>query len=459
MSGATTSRYLQLRPTNIGPNQTISFKNGFPVLTFSIQSQNGILDPRTIRINGDLSVFSDNLPNPTAVTSAGVGGVKVTMDNRLGIYAMWDQLVIRHGKSKQICENIQHYNKYMSTYLGMTSSKQDLMGHLNETALIQPNPESMFENVVVGANKKSFSCHLPSGFLQSGNAINLMDNSFGGFDIEIHLSPDSNCLFTRDGVVTGVEDAHYQLSNLNLSCEVHDIPADQMATMSAQTSGALEFNSISSLYTSINTNNAQLQFNLGLKKLQSVFMTFVPSNFINTLAENGLANVYPSQSTGARTLVNFSRVQWLRGGSKYPAEFDMEGNTTIPGNSNITTANGKGEFVVSDSQLAKQFAQAVIPEFMLDRTSLSNRNLNRDFANIAAGAGTGASYKDVTEGGSLFGLGIRYSQYNNGQDFSSQQWGCSLDSDLTTDSPQSVFLFFKNRQVLAWSPNGIEIMR
>jgi len=290
---SSTSRYLQLRPDNVDPDQTISFKSGHPVLSFSIQAQNAVLDPRSIRINGDLSVFRDNQPVPTPVAAG--DNPSINMDNRLGIFGMWDQLVIRHNKSKQICENILHYNKYMSTYLGMTSSLSDLAGHLNETCLIQPNAESMFQNVVVGGLKKSFSCHLPCGFLQSGNAINLMPNSFGGFQIEIHLSPDSNCLFSRSGIVDGsVADAHYQLSNLNLSCEVHDIPADQMSQMNSQTSGALEFNSISSLYTSINTSNAQIQFNIGLKKLQSAFMTFVPSKNINTLVENGLATTYPS---------------------------------------------------------------------------------------------------------------------------------------------------------------------
>ncbi len=453
MSG-TTSRYLQLRPDNVDPNQTISFKSGHPVLSFTIQSQNAILDPRSIRINGDLSIFRDNTVPPTPVTNA--DAIQITMDNRLGIFGMMDQLVIRHNKSKQICENIQHYNKYMSTYLGMTSSLiGDLAGHLNETCLIQPNAKSMFENVVCNGLKKSFSAHLPCGFLQSGNAINLLPGSFGGFQIEIHLSPDSNCLFTRDGTIDGtVSDAHYELSNLNLSCEVHDIPADQMAEMNSQTSGALEFNSISSLYTSINTSNAQLQFNLGLKKLQSAFMTFVPSDYINTLQQNGLATLYPSNAD--ETLVKFSRVQFLRGGKKYPVEFDMTGNTSAATNRSIT-GNNSGSFVTADSQLAKQFAQSVIPEFMLDRSSFSNVNLNRD--HTISGLNSITGYKQVPNGGASFGLGMRYSQYQSGQDFSAEQWGVSLDSDLTSDHPQSVYLFFKARYVLAWNESGVQIMK
>ena len=144
------SRYLSLRPDNISPDATISFKQGFPVLTFTIQSQAGILDPRSIRINGELMVYKDNLADPTPVF-VDDASPKITMDSRLGVFALWDQLVIRHNKSKQICEHIRHYNKYLSTYLGLTSSRQDMIGHLSEACLIQPNPEAMFKNVVASS--------------------------------------------------------------------------------------------------------------------------------------------------------------------------------------------------------------------------------------------------------------------------------------------------------------------
>jgi len=475
-----TSRYISLRPDNVNPDATISFKAGFPVLSFTIQSQAAILDPRSIRINGELSVFKDLLGISTPAYTDDVAP-RVMMDNRLGIFAMWDQLVIRHNKSKQICEHIRHYNRYLNSYLGVTSSVQDMVGHLNETCLIQPNPESMYQNVVAssttaqgnalaGTTKgnipKKFSCHLPSGFMMSGNSINLLENSFGGIQIEIHLSPDSNCLFTDNGTIAALPgatgDMHYQLKNLSLTCEVFDIPVDQMSQMMSQSSGALEFNTISSLYTSINTSNAQLQYNLGLRNLQSVFMTFTPSKNINTLVENGLATVYPSNDDVDDPMCAFNRIQFLRGGQKYPVDFDMTGNsaTRYPLNSNIAGANGK-HFNISDSQLAKQFAEAIIPEYMLDRTSLSNRNLNRNYSMDAGFDGKGVitpDYKTLPEGGALFGLGMRYSQFNKGQDFSTQQWGCSLESDLTTDNPQSVFLFFKAKAVLSWDSNNIQLM-
>ena len=457
-----TSRFIQLRPDNVDSNARISFKQGFPVLSFTIQSQPAILDPRSIRINGTLEVYRDNAvpPNPALVADAN----PITMDNRLGIYAMWDQLVVRHNKTKQVVEHIRHYNRYLQSYLGLTSSKQDLMTHMNNTALIQPNSESMLVNVVSsaagrtpaqGANKRPFSCHLPSGFSMSGNSINLMESSVGGFQIELHLSPDSNCLFSKDGVLTANnQDAHYVLGDLSLSCEVHDIPTEDMAKMAAQTSGALDFNTISTVYTSFNTGNAQLQYDIGLKNLQSVFMSFCPSGNINTLTENGLASYYPSQVGG--TIVDMKNVQFLRGGQKYPVDFDMVTNVNDAQNNSVAAPNG-GTLASSDGQLAKQFAEAIIPEYMLDRSSIKPQNSNRNFAMTANGTVI-TSYKQIPDGGGLFGIGMRYSQFGMGQDFSTQQWGVSLDNNLVTDNPISTFIYFKNKSTLVWSPSGVQVL-
>ena len=460
-----TSRFIQLRPDNVNSNAVISFKEGFPVLSFTIQSQNAILDPRSIRINGNLQVYKDNdSPQPTPVFYVGDGVNRITMDNRLGIYAMWDQLVVRHNKTKQVVEHIRHYNRYLQSYLGLTSSKQDLLGHMSNAALMAPNSDFMSQNIVAttagqaDATKRPFSCHLPSGFSMSGNSINLMENSLGGFQIELHLSPDSNCLFAHSGAVVAANaDAHYRLSDLSLSCEVHDIPASEQAQMASQTSGAMDFNTISTIYTSFNTSNAQLQYSLGLKNLQSCFMSFVPSNAINTLQHNGLATYYPAGGAVAGRDIGFTNVQFLRGGQKYPVDFDMVTNLTDPQNDAVAGVNG-GNFNVSDGQLAKQFAEAIIPEFMLDRSSIKPQNLNRNFVFIANGADDG-SYKRIPDGGGLFGIGMRYSQFNKGQDFSTEQWGVALTNELRVDRPQSVFIYFKNKSTLVWSPTGVQVIQ
>ncbi len=444
-----TSRYIEILPDNLPANGVVSFKNGIPVVSFTIQSQAGLLDPRSIRICGDFRAFSDNLPDPTPVQTGDAN--QISMDNRLGVFSCFEQLIVRHNKSKMICEHIRHYNKMLSSYLGVSSSLNDLMSHLNNTTLSMPNADAFFESVMcnnaTGTQKKEFSVHLPSGFLMAGNMINLMETSFGAIQIEIHLDSDSNVLFSRTGSTTAglnVADAHYQLRDLKLTCEIMDIPSDQMSSMASQTSGSLEFNTITSLYTAINSANAQLQYSLGLSQVQSAFMTFTPSKNINTLTQNGLATTYPSNADGS--LVNFTRIQFLRGGVKYPMDFDITTNKDISGNSTL---------LLSDPQLVKQFVQSIIPEKAHDRSSLSPGNLNRAYTMDMASSDR---YVDIPEGGALMGVGCRYSQFNGGQDFKDRQFGVSLESNLTTDNPQSVFLFVKSKATLVYNANGVQLL-
>ena len=215
-----------------------------------------------------------------------------------------------------------------------------------------------------------------------------------------------------------------------------------MATLSKQSSGQREFNTITSLYTSINSTNAQLQFSLGLKQVQSVFMNFCPSSHINTITQNGNATTYPSKSGGE--LAFLKRVQWLRGGSKFPCEYDI-----------VTNFDKDSNVAVVDPQVLKQFVDSVIPTYIDDRCSVSSQNNNR-----AYNLGTADdSYNDLADGGALFGLGMKYSQFNTGADFSREQWGVSIESDLTDDSPQSVFIYVKSRAVLVWSGQGVQLLQ
>jgi len=463
------SRYIQVRANNVSSDQKISFKSGFPVVSFTIPSQNAMLDPRSIRINGRLVVYKNATPphagaggfSGSPVYEDDAPGDQVSMDNRLGIYGVMDEFIVRHDKSKQICESIKNYNRYMQSYLGLTSSEQDLIGHMNQSALIQPNAEAMFKNVVANGTDpggtsdnvvpKSFSVVTPSGFTRGGSQVNLMTNSFGAVTIEIRLSPDANCLFSRTGALANVANAFYELSDLSLSCEVMDIPAEQLPVLSAQTSGSYTFNTITSLYTTINSTNAQIQYALGLKNLQSAFMNFCPSSHINTLQHNGLAITMPSNADSA--LAEIKTLQFLKGGVNYPAHYTIRDNSEITGND---TSN-QGKFVVGDPQVAKMYYDSVVPEQQVDRTSISPENFSRNYSMIVDGTDD-ASYKQVYDGGSLFGLGVRYSQYNQGEDFSSEQFGVALETTLTSDNPVSVFLYFKSKATLLFDSSSVQLI-
>ena len=124
----------------------------------------------------------------------------------------------------------------------------------------------------------------------------------------------------------------------------------------------------------------------------------------------------------------------------------------------VTTNNSTdSQTTVSDPQVVKQFVESIIPEYQLDRTSISYTNVNRAYD--LSNTGVATNYTLQPDGGALFGVGVRYSQFNSGQDFSDQQWGLSIESDIAGDSPQSVYIFIKSKATLMWSQQGVQIMQ
>jgi len=438
------SRYIEIRPDNIPADGKISFKNGFPVLSFTISAQSGMLDPRSIRIVGDFAAYKDNLATPTPLTN----GDHITMNNRLGIYNLIDTLTIRSQRSKMICESIRHYAKYMNTYMALTSSALgDQLGHLSQTCLIQPNPttfrKSVMESPTTGAAQtNSFSSHIPCGFVQSGNMVDLRPDAFGGIVIEFLLQPDSNVLFQLAGDTTGIGDAHYELSNLKLTCEIQD-PGDTPPAPE----GTMDFNTITSLYTSINSTNAQIQYSLALRQVHSAFMTFMPVSNINTLTNDGQATTYPSGVGSSKTtLAKIKRVQFLKGGVKYPADFDYVANTEETGN----TASR-----LPDPLIVKGLVDALVPAYGMGRSSASPANMNRDY-NMTTSISGEKSYNNIALGGSIMGLGVKYG-LGGGEDFSMEQFGVSIDSELTADNPIGVYIFIKSAAQLVYNRNGVQL--
>jgi hypothetical protein len=434
-----TSRYVEIRPDNVPADGVVSFKNGFPVLSFTVSAQDGLLDPQSLRIVGDLKVFSDNANPPTRA----LAGDKLTMNNRLGIYNVFDQLTVRAARSKMICEQIRHYSKWFNTYTALSSSLGDQLSHLGETALIMPNSELFREVVIEGGDNAvaSFSAHLPCGFCQSGNMVDLRADAFGGVQVEIHLTPDANALYYEDGTVPADGgECHYTLNNLKLTCEIMDLPEGT----SPQPQGSYQFNTITSLYTSINSTNAQIQYSLALKNLQSAYMTFMPVSNINTLTADGQATTYPSTDTGALAAIN--KVQFLKGGVRYPAEFDYDTNfLTDP---NVT---------LPDPQIVKGLYDAIVPAYHQVRTSMSQENAARSYI-LTTGEGE-TNYNKVAQGGAVMGLGVKYGIGDAGDDFSTEQFGVSIDSNLTTDNPIGVYLFFKSKATLLYSQMGIQLIQ
>jgi len=441
------NQHLEIIPSNITSDGTLSFKNGQPVVQFIIGEQERYLIGQSLRLCGKFTAYSSDGAISTSAT-------QLRMNEQLGIYSCFNELHISSQRTAQSIETIRHYPRMMSSYLGVTSSLQDGISHLNETALIDMNfalqqrgvIENPTQNVPTnGSGGNSFCCPLVCGLLNGTQPIPLSGAwGVGGLDISIHLSPDSNVFFSNTSATTNINNAFYELSDVKLICEVMTPAPDQLSQIMKQTQNVFEYNSIVSQYNTINSRNGVLNFPLGVSKCMGVFINFVPASHINNLSFDGLATLPPTNSDGTRAEV--SQLIFTRGGERFPLEYNVD---TLQKDD---TTNER-----MDAQLVRNYMNAVMGFTKIERTNVSP--FNNFYEDYGSGANLYNYAKEVTEGGAKFGVGVNYDQISGaGVSFRDVPFGLQMTSDLSTDSPQGVFLFAHCKNTVVSTPQGIQVI-
>tara|TARA_R110001592_G_scaffold68834_5_gene211079 strand:- start:60 stop:1394 length:1335 start_codon:yes stop_codon:yes gene_type:complete len=438
---------LQVTPSNHTSTGSISYKNGNPLIQFIIGEQERMLIGQSVRLVGKFSVFK---ADDTLSTSA----ESLRISEQLGLYSIIDSLTIKSQATHQVIEEIRHFPRFMASYLSVTSSKQDNVGHLGTVALTSTNYQNSKHSVVEiptslnADNKKSgnsFAINLPCGLFNGQNPVPLMANGAGGVGgilVEIQLSPDSNVLFDSGGNATSdsVKDAFYELSDLSISCEV----MSPDPTMKIPPASTFEYNSISSYFTTFNSTNAIVNFNLGLSRVLGVFGNVISADKINNRAQNGLTNNYPVNNDS--TAAPIKQLFFTRGGERFPLEYNVNAlqRDTLASNAANT---------VADAQIVQEFLNAITQFSKLQRTSVSS--INTKYTN-----GDPSVVNVKVDGGSVAGIGVAYDVISGqGVDFSSVNWGMNMECDLKTDNPQAFYLFVHSKQTLAFSADGISVVR
>ena len=447
---------LEIVPSNVASSGTISYKNGNPIIQFIIGEQQRALLGRTVRLVGKYRVRND--------TGAGAGSYVLKTDetfqnNRLGVYSIIDQLVIKSQITHQTIEHIKHYNRFCSSFIPVLNSLEDGVGHLSETALIMPNFKCFKDSVLAIPSQRgsgnSFCCHLPCGLFNGVQAVPLAATK--GLLVEIHLAPDNNVLYTQDGSV-GLANAYYELEDVRLVAEA--------TAMDSDTSGTFEYKSVSSYYTSINSSNAIINFNLGLSRVLGAFMNFLPAQNINNLRQDGMAtsvlvggtNNYLDEDSSTNSVAPIKQAVFMKGGQRFPLEYNLD--TIQQGLPNTVVGNHNQNTSV-DPALQRNFMDAVRGFSQIGRTMASTNNtfLDCPIGSLSQQALVGGFDKTVAEGGSVFGVGVNYDSISDeGQDFSTENWGVQLETGITQDVPHSVYLFIHAKNTLVFNDGGVQVV-
>ena len=446
---------LEITPSNVLSNGVISFRNGNPVISFIIGEQDRLLIGRSVRLCGKFRsrIQADEAGNADDIVAANDG---LFSSARLGVYGAIDQLVIKSQETHQVIEHIKHYNRFMSSYLPATTSKCDAVSHLSETSLAMPNnllyKQSVLDNPAQATTGNSFCVSLPCGLLNGTANIPLSSNwGLKGLLLEIHLAPDNNFLnagekqgaVPADPVTAGLTSASYEMSDVSLVCEVID-PSPEQLQLYPTSGGTFEYNSISSYFTSINSTNAIVNFNLGLRRVLGVFMNFIPSVRINNLLYEGLAT--DPLKNNDYSPAQIEKISFLRGGDKFPLNYDID----FLGTDGVT-------YKEWDSQISRNYLNAFKNWAMNDRITTNVKN-TYEVGNEAVY--TAFDELNTPDGGQGFGCGIAYDVISDsGVDFSRQAWGMQMQCGLTTDNPHGCYLFAHSKQTIAYNSTGLQVMQ
>ena len=446
MNGRT--EYLDLQPSNVVSTGLVSYRAGNPVIQFIIGEQDRYLVGQSLRFCGNIQIFKNSGKDIPLATD------DVNISPKLGMLGIIDQIVLSSQRSKNVIEHIRYFGRWAASYYANIASKGEAMGHLSESSLMLPNrltsKTAVVDNVNGSASTNraftgsSFAVNLPTGLLSSSSPIGLSGKGWGvgGLLIEIHLTPDSQFI-----KAPALPNAFYELSNLKLICEVVTPSVDELSRLMTQTSNVMEYNAISSYFTSINSTNAIINFGLGLSRVLSVFCNFIPSAQLNSLEFDGFqttplinARTAAAGSTPASaTVAPIKQLTFLKGGLKLPLQYSIDCNVR-----DLPTST------VSDPQIVRNFQNAFMP-FM--------KNLRNQISPITNNRLVEFDTTEYADAGLNFGIGVSYDNISGeGVNFTNDNFGINMETGLQEDNPHACFIFVRSKQTLAMNANGLQVI-
>tara|TARA_R110000744_G_scaffold322612_2_gene428564 strand:- start:5157 stop:6263 length:1107 start_codon:yes stop_codon:yes gene_type:complete len=367
------------------------------------------------------------------------------MSDSTGVYSVFDSINFATHRTKQSIETIRNYNKMMATYLPAKTSQADGLTFLSNSALITPNFEtqrSFVNNPKTLTGGNSFCLALTSGLLNSQEPIPLSDTwGLGGLELTINLSPDANVFYSEDDSSASFTNAFYELSELSLVAETVVPDADTLARLNSSPSNTFEFNTISTFYQTINSTNAVVNLNLGQSNVLGVFGSFVPVTFLNNMAQNGMLTSYP-MNAGNR-IAEIKSLVFNRANERFPLHYNID-----------TPQRDDSRIEVAPADIVKNFLDSLDNFVNIQRTSVSPSNTR-----VVGFNGSGLPYKSVAEGGLAAGIGVCYDKISgNGVNFQNVPFTLQIESDLTTDNPNALYLFVHARNTMVSSNGSVQIM-
>ncbi len=458
---AFTKHRVLIAPNNSPSNQIFN-STSFPNIQFVLGTSQGMLDPRTLRLNYDFQAINKSSPpvnlanNPTLASGATNG---INVNNHTGSLAVIDQINVSSMNGRNI-ETIQAYNRYVSTFTPNVENKFDLVNTLSSG-----DPLVSSKNITTCRQMNTITTHsvpLRTGFLSGSTPINLSTKGFHGLNINIQLSQNSMALgpvvlknldntssvTTKQLVATSPFE--YQLTNVFLTYDVY-IPNDEIFN-SMSSSGTLVFNSINTLTSTLLASDSTTTLRLGIKNCLSITHSTIPAVHLNNIQQDSLALSPLTEnalSTSLGNRVDLNTIQYFRGGQLFPYNYILQGeeqSKTHAVQAQIFEPALHSVTLYDDSHHGMQPGGFGFMENVLPTASANVKGADM------------ASSLAQTPDNSDFILGFACDSQRVGVDYSRLDYAFRINSNINGQTPFQFYTFARARNVAMYSPTGIEVL-
>lgn len=240
-------KYFVVNPVNSVDNNTYSYKNGTPIIKFTLPAQDVLLETSTLKVTGQYQILNGsgqvidtcgyNLDlnfSQTQGTDDILQATAVNFPNFGGVHNFLEKVVVESKKSKLELVNDTTYGTYASLLEANKYSEDDYKRvPLNTTCASGINADKLTRRMVISGSSDStqpgadkgqyFNLKLQVGMLDLV-PIHLGPDFMGGLTFTLYLASDSQVLFSRyrnigaDAEATnGIKGFSYVLKNVKLT--------------------------------------------------------------------------------------------------------------------------------------------------------------------------------------------------------------------------------------------------
>jgi len=433
---------VEIQKTEITPINNVSsgfsFNGGNPTIVLNLSKTNGLLDLTSLRLNATLEIRGTSANTTVPPNNNGIKGgstINIEVDQYTGLGALIKQITLSKSDGQEI-ETIRNYNQMLKV-LSVAHSEGDYNTFLQQKYNVSPYNKVMATSL---NQDQDISLELLTGLLSMTRAypLNAMD-----LQLTIELANDTNVFFGTNAVS---DSSKYTLKDVSLSYNVMMPNAEGMLMLQKDVSGDFSYNSLSSIYSIINSSDSTNDFQLSASRVRSVFSFLLPTSRINNYGNNSLGMTMPKNTGNVDATVE--AISFKKNGVNYPYDEEL--------NVESESLNTRPQ-----TSLLKEFINSVVLyenlEHSLIRTSnAANEPLLNELLDI--NGLTPATLKHNVSNDTIYGLGVNMDDVTSvGVDFKQSIYSQRLQSTLDGQIPMSVYTNVVNRNVITYDMNSVVV--